>query len=80
MKTIVILMVFWTLCPLWADAQIIHDDKHPVAEAINKAYSYTYFFPFDTEGKISINYEQMRKELDKRYAEVKAEVDKMALR
>ena len=55
MKTIVILMVFWTLCPLWADAQIIDDDKHPVAEAINKAYSYTYFFPFDAEGKININ-------------------------
>ena len=71
-------MAFWTLCPLWADAQIIDDDKHPVAEAINKAYSYTYFFPFDAEGKININYEQMRKELDKRYAEVKAEVDKMA--
>ena len=51
MKTIVILMVFWTLCPLWADAQIIDDDKHPVAEAINKATATPTFSPLTQRAK-----------------------------
>ncbi|MGM9698330.1 MAG: TlpA family protein disulfide reductase [Prevotella sp.] len=77
MKVIVMFMVVWTLCPLWAGAQILKGDKKAIAEAINKAYSYSYFFPFENEDTLHLTTEQKRQTLDQRYAEVKAELAKM---
>lgn len=77
MKVIKIFMVVWTLCPLWAGAQILRGDKTAIAETINKAYSYSYFFPFENEDTLHLTGEQKRETLDKRYANVKAELAKM---
>ncbi|MGN0281809.1 MAG: TlpA family protein disulfide reductase [Prevotella sp.] len=77
MNFLFILLAFWTLCPLWAGAQILKGDKHTMADAINKAYSYDYFFSFGDADTLHLTDSQKREALEQRYAKVKEELAKM---
>ena len=49
-----------------------------MADAINKAYSYDYFFPFEDADTLHLTDSQKREALEQRYAKVKEELEKMS--
>ena len=68
----------WVATPSGAGAQILKKDKHPMAEVINLAYDYDYFFPFEEDDTLHLTVAQKRKTLDERYASVRREAEAIA--
>ena len=72
------LFFVWVATPSGAGAQILKSDTHPMAEKINGAYDYDYFFPFEEDDTLHLTVVQKRKTLDERYASVKREAEAIA--
>lgn len=72
------LFFVWVATPSGASAQILKSDTHPMAEKINGAYDYDYFFPFEEDDTLHLTVVQKRKTLDERYASVKREAEAIA--